>query len=229
MRQTKRSPISKNSVSAACPISVSGKVVVYNSTTSTGTGTGTGVLGSDYDLEESVWCLNGSTAYRIVEVEYDETLTSAVKTVNWYDRPPEAGGVLIPNPVAGDVLTFGSCNGTTASTTTDITREVYRLDGNLSGTSTPINNVGVGLVGNSVVISAPFKSITPFILRLSENDPGDGSVANVIIDGLQYNLGTGGNFVTTLPAFSSDNNENFTEDMSITANGNAFLEIWVTR
>lgn len=129
----------------------------------------------------------------------------------------------------GDVTIVGPLPVPVSTASVSITREKYRLDGNASATSTAINDAGVGVIGDTLTISAPFKSFTPIVMRATDQDPDDGTVAKVTIGGIDYNLGSGDVYYTVLPSFDSSAGEVYSEDVTITAAGNAFIEIHVTR
>lgn len=137
-------------------------------------------------------------------------------TVEYLDAP--GGAVIVP------VLPLSP----NAASTTGLVVELYRLDGNVVGTSGILVN-GVGAVGNTVTITAPYKAISPLILRETTQDPGDGSIATTTVNGLQYNMGIGNDYATILAALGTSSGENYTQDMTISVTGNSFIELWVTR
>lgn len=132
------------------------------------------------------------------------------------------GGALAAAPANSKI-----CVG---SAPVNITREQFRLDGSAVGVSTALDQVtGLGTVGNTLTVTAPFKSLTPIVLRETQADDGTGAVSQIVINGLAYNPGPGADFLTLFPSWSSANGETFSEDVEITVSGAAFLEVQVTR
>lgn len=156
----------------------------------------------------------------IAHYEYGKDIDDEIILVS--TRYTEADGITVVDTSAGTV-TVGAC-----VMSCDITREVYRIAGTAAGTSTDIF-VGTGVVGNTVTIVAPFKSISTHILRETQQDPGDGSVATTTIDNVVYYMGGGDVYATYLPDFNtSDCSEIYTEDVVISVTGESYVEIWVT-
>lgn len=137
-------------------------------------------------------------------------------------------GLVIDEAVylGGGIASLGVCPAVCVYST-----EVYRLDGLATGSSTAIDPLGAGAVGNTVTIPAGFASLTTIISRATQIDPGDGSVAKVIVDGVEYFMGSDDcGYATDLPDFSTCGcGQSYSEPVTITAVGSASVEIWVTK
>lgn len=110
-----------------------------------------------------------------------------------------------------------------------LTREVYRIDWTASWSSTNLQG-WTWTVWETVTITAPFKSIGTNILRQTEEDPWDWSVATIEVDWVEYYMWGWNAYFTDIPDWgTNDCSEEYTQDITFTATWAAYLEILVTR
>lgn len=116
------------------------------------------------------------------------------------------------------------------STKETLTTETYRIAGTAAGTSTPSTApASVPTVGNTVTIAPPYRALSWVWLRQTDQDPGDGTVAKLTVNGFEYNAGNGPVYQTTGGQLTSDNGQTFDTTYTLTASGEAYVEITVIR
>ena len=121
--------------------------------------------------------------------------------------------------------------GTVAANETNLTFEVYDLDGSLNGVvATPYGGSGsTGAPGDSVTVSPPWRYIEWEFTRAANPDPGDGSTSVFAVNGLGYLPGAGPAYGPEGGSFGSPQFENTTQSMAFVAYGGATVQIKVTR
>lgn len=154
-----------------------------------------------------VYNVNTIPATLISELAYNET----------------NGGVVITTPLT--TANFDECNRQL------VTVDTYRIAGNVAAaTSTPSNApASVPVVGNTVTISPPFKSLSWNFLRETSQDPGTGAVAKLTVNGFDYYAGSGPQYQTVGQNLQTANGELFNTTYTFTAVGTCFVEIVVTK
>ena len=112
-----------------------------------------------------------------------------------------------------------------------ITVDTYRIAGNVAvATSTPSNApASVPVVGTTVTISPPYKSLSWNFLRETSQDPGTGAVAKLTVNGFDYYAGSGPQYQTVGQNLQTANGELFNTTYTFTAVGTCFVEIVVTK
>ena len=121
--------------------------------------------------------------------------------------------------------------GTVAANETNLTFEVYDLDGSLNGVvATPYGGSGsTGAPGDNVTVSPPWRYIEWEFTRAANPDPGDGSTSVFAVNGLGYLPGAGLAYGPEGGSFGSPQFENTTQSMAFVAYGGATVQIKVTR
>ena len=133
------------------------------------------------------------------------------------------GGAAVTAPL--NAAHFDECNRQL------VTVDTYRIAGNVAAaTSTPSNApASVPVVGNTVTISPPYKSLSWTFLRETSQDPGTGAVAKLTVNGFDYYAGSGPQYQTIGQNLQTANGELFNTTYTFTAVGTCFVEIVVTK
>lgn len=111
-----------------------------------------------------------------------------------------------------------------------LTTETYRIAGTAAGVSTASTApASVPTVGNTVTIAPPYRALSWVWLRQTAQDPGNGTVAKLTVNGFEYNAGNGPVYQTTGGQIDADNGQSFNTTYAFTASGEAYVEITVIR
>lgn len=166
---------------------------------------------STSDMETLVLCDNNGSFLRHLTRDADGTVTISDTTLN---------GTTAYIPVG----TVKYCGGET------LTTETYRIAGPAVGASTPSTGPASNpTVGNTVAISPPYRALSWVWLRQTQQDPGDGTVAKLTVNGFEYNAGNGPVYATAGGQITADNGQTFLTPYVLTAAGQAYVEITVIR
>ena len=111
-----------------------------------------------------------------------------------------------------------------------ISHEIYRVDGAETGTSTAATApASTPTTGNTVTITAPYKSIAWRFMRDSPQDPNDGTLGSLTINGFVYYSGTGDVYTEDGFSISATRRQEYSNDMKFDVTGTAVVEIIVIR
>lgn len=171
------------------------------------------------DTEIVVLCEPGTNRLVLVTYRFDVLGNLQTVTANYLDGTLYAGAI-------GDLV---ECS-TVVPEPVELTVETYRLDGNTPGIATPSTGPGSApIVGNTVTIAAPFNALAWRYMRGTAQDPNDGSVGSLVVNGFTYYPGVGGVYTEVGQSLQSSSQERFVTPYEFTANGDVVVELVVHR
>lgn len=170
------------------------------------------------DTETQIVCEPGTGQLVLLIYRFDIVGNELSVTAQYLD------GTVYP----GDISQLVDC-GTTPQPT-ELTVETYQIDGGAAGVSTPSTGPGSApTVGNTVTIATPFKALSWRYMRDTTQDPNDGTIGSLTVNGFTYYPGVGGVYTEVGQSLESSSNEQFITPYEFTVTGTARVEIVVHR